>query len=158
MGDIERRMQENAGVEEAEQRKQQEQKQAASQSNQEDLDVDNDRAKDLEEKAKRIDLGKNLEQRADKKVPKQKEPKDKKTVHSRPQGNDGPEVSGANIGKEQGESSDLAMSPTASREAEESRGRRDKKKKREKRDKKEKDGKKDKKRHKKGKKRGIDEE
>merc|ERR1712113_1044646 len=110
------------------------------------------------EKAKRIDLGKNLEQRADKKVPKQKEPKDQKSMHSRPQGNDGPDVSGASIGKEQGEISDLAMSPTASREAEESRGRREKKKKREKREKKEKDGKKNKKRHKKDKKIGLDEE
>merc|ERR1712217_455211 len=105
MGDIERRMQENAGVEEAEQRKQQEQKQAASQSNQEDLDVDNDRAKDLEEKAKRIDLGKNLEQRADKKVPKQKEPKDKRNI---PQGNSGLQLGTAIGGQEQAEGSDLA--------------------------------------------------
>jgi len=77
--DIERRLQENAGFEDEEQRRQQEQQQQASLSNQEHLDEDNDRAKDLEEKAKRIDLGKNLEQRADKKAPKQKDAKEKKT-------------------------------------------------------------------------------
>merc|ERR1712151_398463 len=99
--DIERRMQENAGFEEEEQRRQQEQKENEKLSNQEHLDEDNDRAMVLEEKAKQIDLGKNLEQRVDKKVPKQKEPKDKKNVHGRPQGDDGPEVSGTNIGKEQ---------------------------------------------------------
>merc|ERR1712039_76709 len=98
--DIERIMQENAGFEEEEQRRQQEQKENEKLSNQEHLDEDNDAANRLQEKAKRIDLGKNLEQRADKKVPKQKKPKDKQTMHSRPQGNDGPEVSGANIGKE----------------------------------------------------------
>merc|ERR1712066_493475 len=85
--DIERRMQENAGFEEKEQRRQQEQKQLATLNNQEHLEEDNDRAKDLEEKAKRIDLGKNLEQRVDKKVAKPKEPKDKRNMGSGPQAN-----------------------------------------------------------------------
>merc|ERR1712014_258259 len=52
--DIERRMKENAGFEEEEQRRHQEQKQQATLSNQEHLEEDNARAKDLEEKAKRI--------------------------------------------------------------------------------------------------------
>merc|ERR1712039_184709 len=48
--DIERIMQENAGFEEEEQRRQQEQKENEKLSNQEHLDEDNDRAKDLEER------------------------------------------------------------------------------------------------------------
>jgi len=128
-------------------------------SNQEHLDEDNDRAKDLEEKAKRIDLGKNLEQRADKKAPKQKDAKEKKPASGRPQADDGFEASGAVIGQhEQGESVDAAISSAAVVDEEEPSGKREKKKKRDKRGKKDKEGKKDKKRHKKSRKRGLDEE
>merc|ERR1712066_480610 len=120
--DIERRMQENAGFEEEEERRHQEQKQLATLSNQEHLDEDNDRAKDLEEKAKRIDLGKNLEQRVDKKVAKPKEPKDKRNMGSGPQANPGLQVSGASGGQEQVENSDLAMPYVASQEGDELKG------------------------------------
>merc|ERR1712050_202191 len=99
-----------------EQRRQHEQKQRATLSSQEHIDEDNERAKDLEDKAKRIDLGKNLEQRLDKKAPKQREAKDKKNMASRPQAGDGLQVSNAITSQEHAESSDLPMPHVASQE------------------------------------------
>jgi len=152
--DIERIMQENAGFEEEEQRKQQAQMQAETQSTQDHLKDDNDRAKDLEDKAKKIDLGKNLEQRADKKIPKQKEAKDKATTRSRPNASEGVDISNAVSDQGQEESLDLAVSSAAPSE----RGKMDKKGKRDRSLKKDKKGKKDKKKHKKHRKRELDEE
>merc|ERR1712039_899914 len=134
-------------------RRQQEEKQAATQSNQETLEEDNDRAKDLEEKARRIDLGKNLEQRVDKKIPKPKEPKDKTTTRGKPQAGDDLDVSVAVGDQGQGADLDFAMSGAAPHEqGEKDSGVLDKKRRNDKR------GKKDKKKHKKGKKRECDEE
>merc|ERR1712242_97960 len=78
MGEIDRRMQENIGQSQEEQRRKQEALMLITQSNQDHLEEDNDRAKDLEEKARQLDLGKNLEARVDiKKAAPKKEPKEK---------------------------------------------------------------------------------
>merc|ERR1712190_267060 len=111
---------------------------------QEHLDEDNDRAKDLEEKAKQIDLGKNLEQRADKKAPKPKEPREKKPSRGKVQADSGVQS------HVPGEGLESAHSP-ASEQDDEKRGSRGKHKKK-------KDTKKDRKRQKKEKKREHDED
>lgn len=150
--EIDRRMQENAGQKEEEQRRQIEHQQLATISKQDDLDEDNDRAKDLEEKAKQIDLGKNLELRADtKKAPKPKEPREKKTARGKPQTDAGVSSHAP------AENVDAAQSP-ASEQDEEKGGRRGRHKKKEKKGKKEKDGKRGHKRSKKEKKRTRDED
>lgn len=130
--DIERRMKENAGWEEERKRKEQETLQLANKDKEENLQDENERAETLEEKARTIDLGKNLEFRLNQKAPKPKEAKDKpQLLKALPAGGD--EAEGGEA--EGGEPS----------------GRRGKKRGK-------KEGKKEKKRHKKEKKRGADDE
>mmetsp|Transcript_28591 Transcript_28591/g.91919 ORF Transcript_28591/g.91919 Transcript_28591/m.91919 type:complete len:1215 (+) Transcript_28591:125-3769(+) len=145
--DIERRMQENAGFEEEEQKQMQAQQQLAT-SRQEQLVEDIDRAKDLEEKAKQIDLGKNLEARTFKTAAKPRELKDKKGAKAKLQANGELEASQVvgELGPDDGADDVMADE------------RRDKKHKKDKKSRKDTDAKKDKKRHKKSKKRGRDDD
>merc|ERR1712194_925768 len=122
--DIERRMENSQKLAEQEDRAKKETLAVATQNNQGNMDEDNDRAKDLEEKAKSMDLGQNLEARnLDRKAPVPKVTKEKVL----------PTVGGA-----QEEPFDLDG-------GEDDRGHRDKKDKKDKRDKKDKHDKKDKK-------------